>query len=240
MFNKIGLILQLSIFLWLNTGNSQNSNEYLSWFDQKVSPENTALYNGYLDDGEGDFERTRSFKNTQRYFKSYDFLNGSITYEGQTYTNQQIKYDLYQDELLLNLTSSRGSMVKVKPIKHRIDGFNLAGHKFISLSNFNDSKYEGFAEKKFTGSNFIFFTKYKKTRSERVVEKKVMFEYYESNYNLLYFKGNLHLIKRKKDLIKLFPEFKKEMKDYAIHNATAATDILNYLTRLNSLLSKKQ
>ncbi|MCK0132365.1 hypothetical protein MWU59_12710 [Flavobacteriaceae bacterium F08102] len=234
------LVVYSACFLLPLLSISQTNVDYSTWFDQKIGLENTALFNGYFDDGEGTAERNKSYDGSQRYLDSFNFFEGSITYDGQTYRNIQLKYDLYKDELLLNLINSNGFILKIKPLKRSVDGFTINNRDFVNLKNYptKNEKLVGFAEVKFSSPFFIFFTKYGKKRSEHIEDLMVKVRYKDFSKNLLYYQGDFYPITKQRDLIRLFPSYKTEMRAFKIHKATASDDIRTYLTRLNLLMSK--
>lgn len=236
------LLLQFCFYFVICNGFSQTpEKKYMQWFDSTVGLENTPIYNGFLDDGDGAFERNKSYAGTQRYFKAFEFFTGNLVYENQPYYNIQMKYDVYKDELLLNLKSSKNTLFSIRPIKDRVKKFNIDNHFFINVGVYNvtNTSVNGFAELLIESSSFVLLKKHIKRREEKSENFRMLYEYYQGDYNFLYFKGGFHIIKRQKDLFVLFPEYKKQMRKYTIRKSSRDEDIKAFLKRLDVLLPNK-
>ena len=229
-----------AISLHMNAQTSEK--EYMQWFDSKVGLENTSLYNGFLNDGDGDVERNKSYKGTQRYFKSFEFSDGDLVYEEQPYFNIQMKYDMYEDELLLNLKSSRNTILSIRPIKDKVKSFKIRGKEFVNTNTYSvedNADIDGFAEILFDGGSFQLLKKHQKNRIDHMNIDGILYEYVEKSIEFLYYKGNFYRVKKQADFAKVFPEFKKEIKKYKIKKNTSEANMLSLSERLQSLISTK-
>lgn len=247
MKNKVlqtGYLFLLTFFTCQLFSYSQVSEkEYMKWFDSKIGPENTSLYNGFLDDGDGVIERNKSYGRTQRYFMGFEYMEGDLVYEEQPYYNFEMKYDLFEDELLLNLKSSRNTILSMRPIKNKVNSFRIGGKEFININIYSEedvADIEGFAEVLYNGDSFKLLKKHQKKRIVHKTTNGIIYEYVDKNFNFLYFNKNFYRVKKLNDFTKIFPEFKKEIKKYRISKKTKDVNMLSLVQRLQSLISAKK
>lgn len=238
----LNIFIQTSVFLSVFLSFAQVSKkEYANWFDQKVGLENTALYNGYLDGGDGNIEWNNSYKGTHRYFNDFNFFNGSLVYENQEYNNIQMKYDIFTDELLFGLKSIQNTLLMVRPIKSRISSFEMDDHHFVNLDQFDvsDPLVTGFAEVLYKSPSFTLLKKYKKNRWEKNNKERVLFKFKENNFNFLYYKDSFNRLNRQKDFIRLFPEFKKSISKHLAKKSFTENDMIKFLKEVQFLMNAK-
>ena len=85
-------------FFQLSYGQLKNQEkESYLWFDEVLGPENVNLYNGlnYI-------EKYKTKNGNHKFFNSENTLpNSLIIYEGQPYYNVKIKYDSFEDQVLV-------------------------------------------------------------------------------------------------------------------------------------------
>ena len=67
------------------------------WFDSMVDAKSTNLYNGVIE-----VEQYRMTKGKDKFYQTRSFQLGTLYYNGQPYHFVQLKYDLYEDVLLIN------------------------------------------------------------------------------------------------------------------------------------------
>ncbi len=220
----------LVLFFLCQTGFSQieqNEDDYYKWFDELVEIENTPLYNGI-----GYFAKYKVINEYHQFFKSVDFLPGSIVYKGQYYPNIMMKYDLYEDVVLLNLKKGL-RIVLLQPIKSRIDSFKIFGHNFKNINNSAAKKQDvsGFYELLFDAPGFQLLEKHKKQRYERKGKSNLYSEFKKRNTFILFYAGNYYPINNRKSLIDVFPAYTKEIQGYS-HKKFPKENRTDYLTVL--------
>ena len=238
----ITCIIVLSIFfLNITVLSAQKINDqengYIA-FDKLVGIQNTNLYEGILH-----AEKYRTINDYKQFFKSTRFLNGEIWYKGQPYFNQSIKYDVYEDELLLKLEDKGGSNT-LKLLKTNIDSFNIDKHYFVNLKpekKLNKIQF-GFYEVMFQGHSFTLYMKHRKNLIEKNDERIVYYEFIDTKkkYVLLY-AGEYHVLNSKKSMISLFPDHKKQINESykrakKIHNNDSSALMVAFVKELESIL----
>ncbi len=184
---------------------------YYNWFDGMVGVENTGLYRGmeYV-------EAYRTINDKHKFFESPLFREGSLVYGGEPYFNVPMKYDLNQDQILVNLDSKYGFSV-FKLIQDQISEFTLDGHHFIRVDykDKNGANISGFEEELVSNPYFTFLKKYRKTPLERTKDRRLYYEFKSINRYSIIYKDVYYEVENKNDLKRIFPELKREINGYS-------------------------
>ncbi|PWL38741.1 hypothetical protein DKG77_10875 [Flagellimonas aquimarina] len=208
-FSKNSLVPFL-VFSFFVFGHGQETAqvEYFNFFDEKVGVENTGLYQGIVY-----AEQYRTINEKNQFFKTRDFLKGSVRYDGQHYYDLDLKYNVYEDEVLMRLITKAGGGT-IKFFKDHLDSFEIAGSKFIKILQQDAPSLNiyGFYEVAFSNSRFTLYTKHIKKNFERKDRKSLYYEFLkgQSEHVLLY-NGTYNIVNTKKDIVALFPTQKKEI-----------------------------
>ncbi len=201
--------------------------EYYQWFDERTGVEHSNLYEGTLS-----FEKYATTNGEHKFFESLDYLKGDIVYDGETYFNVDMKYDLYEDELILPLRSDT-KVVMLQLVKERVKEFVIDDHRFIKIEDKKSSNEDtdGFFEMIMKTPFFTVLKKYKKVRYS-VYKKNMALNKFvgEVNYYVDY-KNQLYRVKNKKDIIKIFPQYKNDLSKHST-KSQAKKDKENYLIGL--------
>ena len=97
--------------------NNSSSENYYNWFDNIIGINNTNLLNGI------EFkEEYRTLENNSQYFFSNQFIPGDLIYNGQPYYDVDMKYDIYEDQLIIRLVDNTGYFA-IKLIKELVESF---------------------------------------------------------------------------------------------------------------------
>lgn len=223
-------------------GISQNTEiGYYNWFDAQVGVENSGLFNGkeYID-------LDRATTENYKFFKTPRFVTGSVTYSGQHYYNVDIKYNVWDDLLVIKLPND-GSEVILTPVKAYTTNFTIGDHHFVHV---NDSVVKatnknGFYELLQDNTYYTFYKKYQKGRSNKVEGDRSYYVYKDSRpIFFLKYNGQFTQVSSKRDLIKIFPQYKKEIN--SVRERTGKNDpnanetyLKNLLTKVKGLLSNE-
>lgn len=199
----VGFLLN---FFFCHSQIPHEANDHYLWFDSIVGIENTDLYQGILY-----VQEYRTVNENTQFFLNSDFLNGSVEYSGQKYFDLDLKYDVFEDEVLLKMISKTSGQT-LKLFKDRIQSFEIDGRIFVGIHE--EGLPTGFYEILVEST---FFTLHAK-RTKNKFERKDTFIYDEfldgrSEY-VLYYNNKYVVLKSKKDLTNLFPKFKNEINDY--------------------------
>lgn len=210
--------------------NNQDETKYHNWFDSLVGVENTELYNGIVY-----VEKYRTINEKTKFFKSPDFLSGSVTYYGQRFYGIDIKYDVFEDQLLLRLLDRLGGNT-IQLFKNQISDFIIDGHEFVKIEERDgiEKNISGFYEVSLRSPLFTLYIKHEKKDFARKDRRSLYYEFVDSksDYMLLY-KGEYFTIEKKKDVTTIFPELKKEIdKFYSIAKSLRNSDPNSFMKSL--------
>ena len=204
------IIISLVIFNVIEGQNAAEKN-YYNWFDTKIGAGNTGLYNGVESK-----IKYRTINGNHKYFDSVDFMKGAIIYDGQPYYDVEMKYDIFNDEIIVKLPN-RSAFIFLELLKEKIEKFTLNNKEFISLSSEkNDgsiSQTEIF-EMLYASEKVKLLQKHRKERFERLNRERIYSEFkYNTSFHI-YYNEQLTPVKSKRDFIKLFPEEKKKINTF--------------------------
>ena len=142
-------------------------------------------------------------------------------FENQPYYKIPLKYDILEDNIILHQNNVLGGHeVILNPIK--IDNFQIFNKTFVKLpsnaSNF--SFYEnGFFEQLMVKEKYILYSKIYKLKFKKFLEKKIVYRFNQHQYYVLNVNSHYYKIKTKRDLIKIFPEYKKVITKFYNENS---------------------
>ncbi|GAA4276154.1 hypothetical protein [Aquimarina mytili] len=201
-------------FLFYGQANNEEI-AYYNWFDRMLGEEYTGLYNGkqYIDP-----DINKIFENKHSFFLSDKVLSGSITYNGQTYYNLGIKYNLETEQVIVTLKPGAVTSV-IQLIADKITSFYIEDYKFVRLDNTLNSKHpiSGFFQIITEHPHFILYKKNKKNRKERLEDiggSKIYYEFTTKSQYILFMDKAYHEVNSKDDFISIFPETKQEIKSF--------------------------
>lgn len=206
----------ISLFQFTFSYSQLDSKEllYNNWFDNTIGIENTGLYNGVQY-----FSKYRVINENHQFLISDYFMDGTIIYGGQIYDQVKIGYDIYQDEVLLEIEKTLGK-VPVKTIKERVQAFYIADRKFVNLNVLKDNiVINGFHEVLLDITSFVLYKKHILKTAKISDEGTFYYEFLpgKDKYYLLY-NDEYYLVDKAKDLAEIFPQFKKEINRYYDRN----------------------
>ncbi|RDY61408.1 hypothetical protein [Flagellimonas nanhaiensis] len=216
--------------------------EYYNAFDEKVGIENTGLYQGILY-----LEKYRTINEQTQFFKTRDFLKGHVCYDGQCYYDLDLKYDVFEDEVLLKLITKAGGGT-IKLFKEYVDSFEIDGTSFVKIEEKDIPSLNayGFYAVALQSSIFTLYTKYNKKDFERKDRSSVYYEFLDGpSEHVLLYNGAYHTLNSKKDAVQLFPELKRDIdKFYGIARSLRKSDPngfqVSLLRRIEILLNQSK
>ncbi len=229
------LLLNFSINFTFSQSKTSLKNDYL-WFDKQIGIENTGLFNGLRYE-----EKYRMENNNHKFYKTSEFMDGDIIYDDQPYYNIKMKYDLFEDQIIVNLITNSGDNI-LKLLNSKLGDFNLNGSEFIKLSNKitinSNEELNGIYEILSKNSNLILYKKNKK-KARKIINKEYLYYTFKSDNQYYCFTNeNYYLIHSKKDWIKIFPKQKKEIQSfYSKNKIMYQTNYDSFAKQLSSKLS---
>jgi hypothetical protein len=223
------LILLFLSFSFITTAQNTSTNgSHYNWYDAIVGVENTGLYVGY--EYKDQFRITEDF---HKFFQSHDFITGNLTYNGQPYYDQQLKYNLFDDELIIKLRNKGGETI-MQLIKDDLYGFSINGHQFVKFSNIEDDKgNDAFYEVLRDHPSVKLLKRHSKRRIKKLDKNVIYYEY--KDRKPLYFivhENVSYEVRSKKDFLNIFPEHKEEIRNLASGSKRAQEEELKRLSDL--------
>ncbi|MGC6432117.1 MAG: hypothetical protein ACON5F_13820 [Jejuia sp.] len=191
---------------------------YYNLFDAYSNSLNKGFINGseYIDVYP---ESPLEIENNNKFYQSYNYLNGSIVYNGQPYFNVKMKYDLLNDLLVMEFVNNGVNRFSLNP--ELVTEFRLLDSKFIRLNDDNIGIHykNGFFKESLKGKKLSFFVKYHKEKFEDLTEKRKYYKFKERRFYFMYYDNSFYRISSKRDILKALPDFEKPIKGYFKNNS---------------------
>ncbi len=228
-FIKTLLTYSLCVFIGINAFSQSNSeNKLYETYDRIVGLDNTGLFNGT--------EFTDMFLNTDgtyRYFNSYDYFKGSVTYNGQYYVNVFLKYDLLEDNLLTR-SDDNLSIFNVKLIPEFVESFSIYNLDFVRLTDTNLAlPGNGYFEAAHIGNDLDLYIKHTKKKTDKPLKSGIQYRFSETDFYVLKSNGNYTIIGSERELRKLLPEKEEEIRNfYKTYKTLYKTNPDSFMTKL--------
>ena len=151
------------------------------------------------------------------YYKgNADMYKGRVSYHGVVYEDVQLRFDqLKQCVVVL----PPGEKVLCLPEQEFIDWFEMDGHKYVHDPE-DSTRYASLLCDGSTNGIRLYHSVWKTYGRERTFEGKKYLQTLnvEEQYTLITSDGEMHHVKRASDVAKLFPEQKKQIKQFAKKN----------------------
>lgn len=223
--NFVFLIL-FGLFLNIHTLYSQTKTDITiyNWFDKIVGKNNLDICNGVLYTNP-----YRTIDNNNLYYLNDKFENGSLTYNGQIYYNVSLKYDVYRDLLIVNQPGS-SDLLGISLNNERVNSFTILNNNFIRVvkEKYNHPDFStGYYETTSFNEDFIFYIRHSKTIQKKIRDDGAYYYFKDNSAFYLDYKNTLHTIAGKSDLVKLFPEQKKQINEFYLSNRSIRKSDLN-------------
>ncbi len=243
-FYRITIVIYIFLTLppSLSYGQAQiDQHEHYNWFDELVGIENTGLYKGIVYT-----EKYRTINEHTKFYFSPNFLPGSVVYDGQSYFNIEMKYDVFEGDILVRVQNRLGGTTLLL-IRDKIDGFTINDLDFIKIDDKDseENNITGFYEVALKNSKFTFYQKHIKNRFKRKDRSTIYYEFKNAtNEYLLFYNNKYHVIKNRKDVSKLFPSLKKDLDTFynitgSYKNSNPNEFMLSLIRRVDILTSKE-
>jgi len=176
---------------------------YLISDNVRDSVERQILYNGRL-------WRTPNINaEGHQYFKSPEFVQGSVIIGEYTFNNIKLKYDIFNDGLLLQ---KRDGFILLLN-KELIDSFSMTYDdgifNFVSFNKNSDNRPDGYTNI-LLDSDIKIYVKYKKVIIPTQITNGLP-EFRNDNSVFINKDGHYHNIDTRKDLLDLFNEYERKL-----------------------------
>lgn len=147
---------------------------------------------------------------------SKEFLPATVTINGNTFNDINVRYDIYTDELITPISN----VTVLRLNKEMIDSFTLnfqnKAYKFINITNDSLKGLKGFVNVLIAGKTSL-YVKYRKEIAVLAVENK--YDLFYPVQKLYFMKdGVLNLISGKREFLSLLDEYKVQIRSYIKKN----------------------
>lgn len=176
------------------------------WFDNHLKFGQIGLYNGTEN-----LTKHKIIDKNHKFYISPDYVNGNLVYNNQLYFGIEMKYDLYEDQLIIRLKKDE-NLLSLRLITEKVQSFEIHGKKIIQLKN--EGVFFGFFEILYKDRDISILKKYKKTRKEYSDEKILYSKFNIANEYFILSKNKDLETASKSNLKKLFPKKTKKINFY--------------------------
>jgi len=182
---------------------------YYKWFDSIVGDGNISLYNGIQYK-----EKYRTLKGNHKYYLFSTYQTGNLVYENQSYYDVQMKYDLFNDQLIVKLPFRSGFNF-IQLDKEKIDKFSINNNHFHTILKQDEKSLSkdnyGYFEALFKKNNLTLYKKHIKNRKQHF-DKEFVYSVFTEEYKyFIYLNNQIYELGSKGSLINLFPKQKKDI-----------------------------
>jgi hypothetical protein len=141
-----------------------------------------------------------------------EWLDGTVTYDGEYYTNVPVLYDITTDRVIID---NAFSIKKVMLVNEKVSAFTIQDHRFVHLRNMELP--EGHYEITYDGAIKV-YVHHRKSLQSRVVDYSIINEFEEKKLYYIYKDATWFPVKGKGSVLKVLEGKKKELKKFIRDN----------------------
>lgn len=168
--------------------------------------ENPILYNGRV------WRNLYSMVRDNQFLFSGEPLPGTVSINGQTFSNLTLKYDIYKDELLTPIVL--GPLLQLN--KEMVDSFSIffqnKTYRFTNLPQDSLKDFNGYMNVLASGKASLFI-RYKKEIDNLAVDDKYDL-FFQTQKIYVVKEGSVYTVANKRDLVTVLDERKDEIRSY--------------------------
>jgi hypothetical protein len=161
---------------------------------QDTTPDNQILYNGRI------WRNLYTGVKEDQFLFSREFLPGTVTMRGKTFSDIRIRYDIFKDEILI--PGNPGGIIQLN--KEMVDSFSILfqnkSYQFVRIPDDSLTGLEGYINILYRGEHTL-FVRYSKKIGKLADEGKYD-KFYQVSKIYIFKDGILHQVNSKKSLIK--------------------------------------
>jgi len=156
-----------------------------------------------------------------------EWIEGSVTYDGEFHDNVPILYDLSLDRVIID---NAFSIKKVMLVNEKVSAFTIGDRKFVHIVD--GSLPSGHYQLGYNGDVKV-YARYKKTLQSKAVDYSVFNVFEEKKTYYIYKDGKFNTVRGKASVVKLFGDKKREIKKFIRDNTvTFGSDRVGDLSRV--------
>jgi hypothetical protein len=177
----------------------------------QVAGDYANLYSGNIETG----YNVAKFDNTP-YYMNADYTEATIVYRNNHYYNQDVRLDLYQDQLIVFSPEKRYGII-VNPLF--VNKVYLNERTFVWLNPTKESGLKaGYYMQMFEGEKLQLFSKENCTLQDGVRNRMVIYSFSRSTRYYLFYNNRYYSMKNKGSFTKLFPQHKRRIDQFVKDN----------------------
>jgi hypothetical protein len=188
--------------------NTKSSGSEL--LNQDTINENQILYNGRV------WWNLFPLIKENQFLFSKEFLPGSVTMRGKTFSDVRIKYDIFTDEIIIPFAPA--GMLQLN--KQMVDSFSLIfqnkNYHFVRISDGNLAFPGGYYNVVYKGKTTL-YVRYRK-KIEKLADRDEFDSFYQINRIYITQKGVVFNITGKNDLLRILNVQKKKVRQFIKKN----------------------
>lgn len=218
--------LLLLFFYSINFFSQTHEKEALVWFDNIIEQKNLDI-----NIGKRYIEKYRSLEGNYHFLFNNLFNKSTIEYDNQTYYNIPVKYDILDQNVIVNIPSELENYSLILN-NSKIKSFVLQNKLFVNL------KDHGFNEKLYANNKAILFKKYSSYASTFIHKNDYFNKFNLNTKYLISLEGKFYSANSKKELKKIFLSKKGIINSYFSKNKKKYRDskddfLIELLKQLN-------
>jgi len=227
-------IILFLFFIFIQTGKSQtvlSEEAHYQAYDEYIGLENSEINNG-----PSFRQQYRTLDRSHMFFETPEFLEGHVIYKNQPY-DAKLKYDIMNDLVVVKYKDNTKSF-PVGLNASLVDKFKIADRAFVRLEAHEELDFlykNGFFEEAFIGENFEFYVKHIKKLKKNTSRSQVYYFFIEEKIYIFKYDNYFYEIRKKRDIAKVVPHYKKDINNFFGHLRTVNT---LSLTRLFAKIDK--
>ena len=196
-------------------------------FDAVIHIQNTGLANGteYI-------EQHIVKNNKHKYLDTPEYRTGNVVYDGQPYYNVDLKYNVYDDLLLVRIPTTGGTAA-FELHKEKVSSFEINNSRFISVKESQKEKPR-FHEILLEVDHLLLLKKHLKKARKHLDQNFTYFEFEkDSPEYLLSLNGDYYEVNSRRSIRRIFPNQEEQIKDfYRTNSSLQKSDPDTFLTLL--------
>ena len=192
------------------TCQSNTKSARLEILNRDTINENQMLYNGRV------WRNIYPMIKENQFLFTKEFLSGTVTMRGRTFSDVRIKYDIFADEIIIPFTPA--GMLQLN--KQMVDSFSLIfqnkKYQFIRIPDGDMVFPGGYYNVLYKGKTTLYVRYTKKI--EKLADKDGFDKFYQINRIYILQEGKVININRKNDLLGILNVQKKEVRHFIKEN----------------------
>lgn len=219
VFSKYLLMGFLSIFTLLDSSAQNDELTVAQKTDSALVKaiklyDNTLGRNSFLYTGRVYYDDYGGIRGHQYFMEGY-WSEGEIVYRGQYFDSIYLMYDIYNNQLLLEHFNSSGMLSPVMLHNPSVSSFSIQGHKFVRIEKDTTIDIlESFYDQLYKNEKVGIYVLRRKQVSKSNSTSDFYEEFIDANRYYLEKDNVYYRIRKRKDILQVLEDRKKELKKY--------------------------